>query len=1221
VRLPGRVSGPEAVRARMRAPDNECLRMINRLIELSLRNRFIVVALYLGLAAWGWWALGATPIDAIPDLSDNQVIVFTDWPGHSPQEVEDQVTYPLTVNLQGLAGIRVVRSQSAFGFSMVYAIFEDDVDLYFARARVLERMSLITKALPAGVTPTLGPDATGVGHVFWYTVESPNLSLRDLRTLQDWFIRYQLNAVPGVAEVASVGGYVQQYQIDVDPNRLRTYNLPLGAVVAAVRDSNLNVGGNVLESNGAWLIVRGVGLIASVDDVKRIAVGASNGVPIYVEQVADVHVGDAFRVASLVKGTTEAVGGVVVARSGVNTKAVIDAVKGRIAQIQPGLPAGVRIVPFYDRSTLIAQSVDTLRRALLEEIALVTLAHVIFLMHFRSILIVTIPLPLAVLLSFLGMYYAGISSNIMSLAGIAIAIGVLVDAGIVVTENAFRHVEQCGVDPRDRRRVWETVRESTRLVGRPVFFSMAIILMAFVPVFALTGQEGKLFHPLAFTKTFAVLAATAIAVTLVPVLCSLLIGGRFRSEDANPVMRALRRFYKPVLEAALAHRLSTISAAALLFAGALLVARGIGSEFMPPLNEGDLMFMPIADPSISLEENTKIASKQNAALMAFPEVEYVVAKVARADTSTDPAPLNMTETIVHLKPRKQWRAGMTLDRLRADMGRAVQMPGVSNIWTMPIINRIDMLTTGVRSEVGVKIFGTDLTTLEDTARRVADVVRQVAGASNVYPEQVTSGQYLNVEIDRAAAARYGIGVGDIQQVIETAIGDTALTTTIEGRRRFPVRVRYSPEYRADPRMLAQVLVAAPSGSQIPLGQLARIEHVRGPAMISSENGLLLATVLLNVQGRDVGGFVDEARARVAQEIALPAGYYIGWSGRWENQEHARRRLQVVVPIVLLVIFILLYFTYHSAAEAAHVLLAVPFALTGGVYLLWLLGYNFSVAVWVGFIALFGTAVQTGVVMVIYLEEAVARKRQQMGGALTREALRDAVVEGALLRLRPKVMTVSTVVAGLLPIMWSTQVGSEVMKPLATPVLGGMVSSLLHVLVVTPVIFFWLHERRLGLQEEPLSPRSRRWAVPPRAVAAGCAVLIIGVASVYGWRHIGRSHDAADVRSGTVVQRVNAGNLQISLVSPTGTLRQGRNVFIIEFRSADGWLVDVGAVRASGTMSMPGMVMSSGLEVRRTTAVGRYEASGEFGMAGAWHMAIEWDGPAGKSSVNFEGAVQ
>jgi Cu(I)/Ag(I) efflux system membrane protein CusA/SilA len=1103
---------------------------------------------------------------------------------------------------------------------MIYVIFEDNVDLYFARSRVLERMSLVTRTLPSGVAPTLGPDATGVGHVFWYTVESSTHSLRELRTLQDWFIRYQLNAVPGVAEVASVGGFVQQYQIDVDPNRLRLYNLPLSTVVSAVRESNLNVGGNVLESSGAWLIVRGVGLIASIDDVKRIVVGASNGVPIYIDQIANVQLGDAFRVASLVKGTHEAVGGVVVARSGVNTKAVIDAVKARLSQIQAGLPQGVKVVPFYDRSTLIDQAVDTLRYALLEEIALVTLAHIVFLMHFRSILIVTIPLPLAVLLAFLGMYYAGISSNIMSLAGIAIAIGVLVDAGIVVTENAFRYVEQRGVDPRDRQRVWETVLASTRLVGRPVFFSMAIILLAFIPVFALSGQEGKLFHPLAFTKTFAVLAATVIAVTLVPVLCTLLLGGKFHGEDANPVMRLLRRLYRPVLETALAHRALTLLVAAVLFVGALGVARGIGSEFMPPLNEGDLMFMPIADPSISLEENTKIAARQNAVLMSFPEVEYAVAKVARADTSTDPAPLNMTETIVHLKPRDQWRRGLTLDQLRAEMSRAVQLPGVSNIWTMPIINRIDMLTTGIRSEVGVKVFGTDLMVLEDLARRVADVVRRVPGATNVYPEQVTSGQYLNIEVDRAAAARYGIGVGEVQQVIEIAVGETVLTTTVEGRARFPVRVRYAPQFRADPQALGEVLVASRDGSQISLKQLARLEHARGPAMVSSENGLLLATVLLNVQGRDVGGFVEEAKQAVAREVALPQGYYVGWSGRWENQERARQRLLLVVPIVILVIFVLLYFTYHSALEAAHVLLAVPFALTGGVYLLWLLGYNFSVAVWVGFIALFGTAVQTGVVMVIYLEDAVERKRHELGGQLTRAALRDAVVEGALLRLRPKVMTVSTVIAGLLPIMWSTRVGAEVMKPLATPVLGGMISSLVHVLVVTPVIFFWLRERKLGLQGEKMSsPSQTAFSWRPVAVALGLVVLV--AAALIGWRTY-QSRSSMGATAGlTTVQEVSAGNLRIVLLSPTGPLKQGRNSYTIEFRSLDGALVDVGTVKASANMTMPGMVMTGGTQIQRTAVAGRYEATGEFAMAGAWQMALEWDGPAGHGSVNFEGAVQ
>jgi copper/silver efflux system protein len=1199
--------------------------MINRILELSLRNRVIVVAIYIGLAAWGWWALRATPIDAIPDLSDNQVIVFTDWAGHSPQEVEDQVTYPLTTTLQGLAGVRVVRSQSAFGFSMIYVVFEDSIDLYFARARVLERMSLVTKTLPPGALPTLGPDATGVGHVFWYTVESPARSLRDLRTLQDWFIRYQLNAVPGVAEVASVGGHVQQYQIDVDPNKLRTYNLPLSTVVGAVRNSNLNVSGNVLESNGAWLIVRGVGLLESVDDIKRIVIAASNGVPVFVEQVANVQIGDAFRVASLVKGSEEAVGGVIVARAGVNTKDVIDAVKLRIAQIAPGLPKDVRIVPFYDRSELIEQAIGTLRTALIEEIVLVTLAHVIFLMHFRSILIVTIPLPLAVLISFLGMYYAGISSNIMSLAGIAIAIGVLVDAGIVVTENAFRSVEQRRIDPRDRAGVWTAVQDATRLVARPVFFSMAIILLAFIPVFALTGQEGKLFHPLAFTKTFAVLAATVIAVTLVPVLCTFLLGGRFHAEEANPVMRLLRAAYRPILRRALDHPGLTIGAAALLFVGALVTARGIGSEFMPALNEGDLMFMPIADPSISLEENTRIAARQNAALMKFPEVEYVVAKVARAETSTDPAPLNMTETIVHLEPKGHWRPGMTIDRLRAEMSEAVQLPGVSNIWTMPIINRIDMLTTGIRSEVGVKIFGTDLDVLEDLARKVAETVRRVPGASNVYPEQVTSGQYLNIHVDRAAAARYGIGTATIQEAIETAIGETALTTTIEGRRRFPVRVRYAPAYRQDPDALARVLVASPGGAQVPLADLARIEQARGPAMISSENGLLLATVLLNVQDRDVGGFVEDARRAVAGDVSLPAGYYIGWSGRWENQERARSRLQIVVPVVLLVIFVLLYFTYHSAMEAAHVLLAVPFALTGGVYLQWLLGYNFSVAVWVGFIALFGTAVQTGVVMVIYLEEAVERKRRELGelGAeLTRASLREAVMEGALLRLRPKVMTVSTVIAGLLPIMWSTRAGAEVMKPLATPVLGGMMSSLLHVLVVTPVIFYWLRARSLPpAAREPVTGRgtihvSRRWLL----VVASLAFILAAGVLVFVWK--GRHASSGDSNSGKVVQLVRAGELDVILLSSDGRLRHGRNTFLVEFRrTGTSTRADVGTVRASANMSMPGMVMSGGLQVAPTGTPGRYTATADFGMAGTWQMSVEWDGPAGKGAVSFEGGVQ
>src|SRR5580700_1334850 len=1030
--------------------------MINRLIELSLRNRVLVIAAFLLLAGWGYWALTQSPVDAIPDLSDNQVIVFTDWMGRSPQEVEDQVTYPLTVNLQGLPGIKVVRSSSAFGFSMIFAIFNDDVDLYFARTRVLERLNLVSKQLPPGVVATLGPDATGVGHVFWYTVEGGGLSLRDLRSLQDWYVRYQLNSVPGVAEVASVGGTVQQYQIDVDPNLLRSYGVPLSMVMRAVTASNSNVGGNVISENGSWSIVRGLGLIESLDDIRNIVVGSHNGTAIFVKDLGIVKVGDAFRTAALVKNSSEAVGGVIVARTGENTKEVIDRVKQKIKEIEPGLPPGVHIVPFYDRSQLIEATVDTLRHALLEEIILVTLAHVIFLMHFRSILVVTLPLPLAVLCSFLLMHYAHVTSNVMSLAGIAIAIGVLVDAGIVVTENAFRHLE--GVDTNDRGLVFETVMKATKLVGRPTFFSMAIIILAFVPVFALTGQEGKLFHPLAFAKTFAMVSATAIALTLVPILCVLLLRGKFHSEDQNPVMRFLQRVYRPALSWALDHRAITLGIAVVFLVGAEVLASGIGSEFMPPLNEGDIMFMPIADASISLAQNTAYAKRQDKVLESFPEVAYVAAKIARAETSTDPAGLNMTETIVHLKPRDEWRPGMTLPKLKSAMDRAVSLPGVANIWTQPIINRIDMLTTGIRSEIGVKVFGSDLTVLEAKAREIADAVRTVKGASDIYPEQVTGGLYLDIKPNREAAARYGIDVGEVQNVIETAIGENNLTTTIEGRRRFPVRVRYAPEFRRDPGDLANVLVTGANGAQIPLGQVADIRQVSGPAQINSENGLLEVSVLMNSRGRDAGSVIADADKAIREKVKMPPGYYYNWSGQFENEVRAKKRLQLVVPIAIGIIYILLYLTYRSFLEAAHVLLAVPFALTGGLYLLWLLHYNFSVAVWVGFIALFGTAVQTTVVMVIYLEEAVERKRHER--TLTITDLREAVMEGALLRLRPKLMTVSTIVAGLLPIFWSNRVGSEVIRPLATPVLGGMLSSLAHVLIVTPIIFMWLHERDL-----------------------------------------------------------------------------------------------------------------------------------------------------------------
>jgi len=1113
--------------------------MIARVIDFSLRNRFLILGFALLLVAAGIYTVRTNPVDAIPDLSETQIIVFADWPGRSPQEVEDQVSYPMVVNLQGLAGVKAVRSSSAFGFSMINVIFEDGIDLYFARTRILERLNLVGSLLPKGVTPVLGPDASAVGQVFWYTVEGKGKDLGTLRAIQDWYVRYQLNAVPGVAEVASIGGFVRQYQVDVDPNRLAAYGLSIRDVLSAVQMSNNNVGGKVVEQGGIEYVVRGMGLIHDVSDVEKIVVASRGGVPVYVSNLGTVQIGPEFRRGALEKNGSEVVGGVVTMRYGESAPEIIRRVKEKIAELSRGLPPGVEIVPFYDRSALIARAVGTLKRALLEEILLVTLAHVVFLMHFRSILIVTLPLPLAILTSFVLMRVFGITSNIMSLGGIAIAIGVLVDAGIVITENVFRHVETDG----ERLPLLEIVRNAAKQIGRPIFFSMLIIILAFLPVFSLSGEEGKLFHPLAFTKTFAMIGATVLSVTLVPVLATFLIRGRVHREEQNPVMRVARRLYEPALAGALRHKKLTLAIAGSLFlislvlvsgAGVLLspakgllmlvrarrgadrvagaqawlnshVAPGVGKEFMPPLDEGTLMFMPVTSNAVSLTQAVEIMKKQDAVLRSFPEVASVVGKVGRAESPLDPAPINMYETLVELKPRREWRASMSKEKLMAQMSEKAQMPGVTIIWQQPIRNRIDMLATGIPTQVGVKVFGPDLATLEKKANEIAEVVRKVPGAADVYAEQILGSPYLEIEVNREAAARYGVNVGDVLSVIETALGGENLTTTIEGRSRFPVRVRYSRELRGDPESIRRILVPAvaeggmaraepTSGmptaagmtgttlpaslqprpvarmAQIPLAQVADIRFRPGPSMVSSENGLLRERVFLNVRGRDIGSFVDEAKGVVDSKVALPPGYFVEWAGQYEHQVRARNRLAVVVPLCFAIIFVLLYLTYHSAKEAAHVILAIPFALTGGNFLLWILHslaaangwkteFHMSVAVWVGYIALFGTAVQTAVVMVVYLEEALRRKAAS--GPMSPERIREAAMEGAVLRLRPKLMTVSTVVFGLLPIMWSTATGSEVMKPIAAPVLGGMVSSLFHVLIVTPVIWTTLKERELA----------------------------------------------------------------------------------------------------------------------------------------------------------------
>ncbi len=1090
--------------------------MINRLIEWSLRNRFLVACGVLFLIAWGVRAIYRTPVDAIPDLSENQVIVFADWMGRSPQEVEDQVTYPLSVNLQGLAGVKTVRATSMFGFSLVTIIFEERIDNYFARTRVLERLNLLTSQLPSGVVPQLGPDATGLGWVYQYYLDvdpkhapGGGYDLGQLRAVQDWFIRYQLNAVQGVAEVGSIGGFVRQYQIEVSSTKMRAAGVMLKDVMEAIERSNLNVGGKVIEENGMEFVVRGLGLIQSIGDLEKVVLMEREGTPIYLRDIATIQLGGDFRRGTLDINGREVVGGTVVMRTGENAREVIQRVKEKIDQISPSLPPGVSIRPFYDRSDLIERTIGTLKHALWEEVILVTLAHIIFLWHFRSIIIVTLPLPVSILISFIMMKEFGITSNIMSLTGIAIAIGVLVDAAIVMTENVIRHCELAeeskgaALTPNE---TWQVVLDASKQVGRPIFFAMAIIILAFVPVFSLTGQEGKLFHPLAFTKTFAMIGSTLLAVTIVPVLASLLVRGPFHSEDRNWLMRVLLSIYDPVLDWALRWRKTVMLGASLLLVSALVLAfglprplrekleaqnarlgalaRGMGTEFMPPLNEGSLLFMPVLLPSTSLTEVKRIMSWQDKVMAQVPEVLSAAGKLGRAETATDPAPVEMIETTIILKPEyiptnktllgfipwptvvrnPEWREGVTKQQLINELSeKLTQVPGYVPGFLQPIENRILMLSTGIRAQLGVKILGDNLDELQKKAFEVERIVRAVPGAIGVAPSRVQGKPYVEVEVDRTAMARFGLSAQDVLEVVETGLGGKNLTTTIEGRQRFPIQVRLERHERDDIERLGDVLVATPRGQFIPLGQVAKIRRNTGPSEIASENGRLRLFVQANVQDRDLGGFVNEVKERIAREVKLENGMTIEYSGAYENQIRAQRTLTLIVPTVLVIIFLLLYIVYHSAKEAAHVILAVPFALTGGVFLQYLLGYNFSVAVWVGYIALFGTAIQTGIVMVVYLEERLKKRQEERaaeGKPFTRDDLIQAVKDGARLRLRPKVMTVATIVASLLPIMWSNRTGSEVMQPLATPVIGGMISSLLHILIVTPVIFTWLREREI-----------------------------------------------------------------------------------------------------------------------------------------------------------------
>ncbi len=1031
--------------------------MIGKVIAWSLRNRFLVLLGTAALVGAGSWAIGTTPVDALPDLSDVQVVIQTEFSEQAPQIVEDQVTYPIASEMLKVPGSRVVRGFSFFGLSLVYVLFEDGTDLYWARSRVLEYMNGLRQRLPQGVEPTLGPDATGVGWVFEYVLQSDSLDLAQLRTLQDWYIRYQLTAVPGVSEVASLGGFVKQYQVEVDPERLRAYRIPVMRVVQAIGAHNADVGARVIEMGGREYMIRGLGYLRRLDDIRNVAVGATMaGTPIRVADVATVQVGPApRRGAADLNGKGEVVAGIVIMRFGSDALKTIEAVKARIAEIQRTLPAGVRLVPVYDRSDLIHRAIGNLERTLLEESLIVAAICLLFLLHARSALVAIVTLPLGILISFVVMREIGVNANIMSLGGIAIAIGAMVDAAIVMIENMHKHLEHG-----EKRPLWDVVRDSAVQVGPPLFFSLLIITVSFLPVFSLEQQEGRLFKPLAFTKTFAMAGAALLSITLVPVLMGYLIRGRIRPQDANPLNRWLMRVYRPVIAAVLRHPVRVVAAAGVVVALTALPWSRLGSEFMPPLDEGSLLFMPTTVPGVSIAQARAIMRRQDSVLASFPEVASVFGKAGRANTATDPAPLDMYETTIVLKPHDQWRSGMTTDRLVAEMDRGVRMPGVANAWTMPIKNRIDMLATGVRTPIGIKVYGPNLDTLQQLGIEVERIIRDVPGTRNVFAERNVSGYYVDINIDRAQAARFGLNAGDLHDAIMATAGGMTAAITVEGRERYEVNVRYPRELRDDLEKLRQVVVPTMSGLQIPLGQIAAVNVVQGPMAVKTDDAFPVTTVYVDIAGRDIGGYVRGAQRVVAGALTLPPGYRLVWSGQFEAMERVTQKLKLVVPVTLGLIFLLLFLNFRNVTESLIVMLALPFALVGGIWSIWALGYNTSVAVWVGFIALAGVAAETGVVMLIYLDESY-RRRHEAGQLRGPRDVADAVLEGAVQRLRPVMMTVTAIIAGLAPILWSAGTGADVMKRIAAPMVGGMATATVLTLVVIPAVYFLWRSWGLG----------------------------------------------------------------------------------------------------------------------------------------------------------------
>jgi copper/silver efflux system protein len=1027
--------------------------MIARLIVWSAHNLLLILVATVFAVAAGVYAVRTLPLDAIPDLSDVQVIVYTEYPGQAPQVVEDQVTYPLTTAMLTVPKSKVVRGFSFFGVSFVYIIFDDGTDPYWARSRVLEYLSAATRRLPTGVTPSLGPDATGVGWVYQYALVAKEMNLAELRSLQDWTVRYGISKAEGVAEVASVGGFVKQYNVVVDPRRLRAQGISLQNLRDAIRASNTDVGGRTVELSEFEFVVRGRGYLKSIDDIENIVLKTEAGTPLRIRDIARVELGpDERRGITELNGEGEVASGIALQRFGANALTVIENVKARLSEIASSLPKGVDIVPVYDRSELIKNAIETLKTTLIEESIIVALVCVVFLLHLRSALVAILMLPVGILMAFAAMKYIGLGSNIMSLGGIAIAVGAMIDAAIVMIENAHKHLERS--EPGKPR--MKILVDAASEVGPALFFSLLVITVSFLPIFTLEAQEGRLFGPLAYTKTFAMAAAALLSVTLVPALMVIFVRGRIIPEHKNPVNRFLIWVYRPVIRWVLKAKALTIALAVIALVITVWPARQLGTEFMPALNEGTLMYMPTMLPGISVTKAAELLQTQDRIIKSFSEVASVYGKAGRALTATDPAPTEMFETVINLKPKAEWRPGVTIDSLKAEMDAALQFPGVSNAWTMPIRARIDMLATGIRTPVGIKVFGTDLAEMEQVARQVEAVVRAVPGTSSAYAERVIGGYYLEIVPDRMALGRYGLTVADVQNVVATALGGESVTMTVEGRERYSVNVRYPRELRSSPQAIGtDVQVALASGGSIPLGEVASVKLTRGATSIRTENGQLAVYIFIDIAGRDLGGYVAEARKAVANEVKFPPGYYVSWSGQFEYLERAEARLKIVIPVTLLIIFLLLYLNFRALAETFIVMLSLPFSVVGGIWLMWWLGFNMSVAVAVGFIALAGVAAETGVVMLIYLEQAMAElkaKRAAAGRPFTRADLYDAIMLGAVDRVRPKMMTVTAIMAGLLPILWSTGAGSEVMQRIAVPMIGGMVSSTILTLVVIPAIF-------------------------------------------------------------------------------------------------------------------------------------------------------------------------